>query len=104
MSISQHELSNINDSVPTAVIYAKNDLFGYTVEIRHQGQSRFLMETGTGASVYASIEQAKRAARSAGAKQAYAAYDTVYDETGTESSQAGRPRFDYQPVDLTTYY
>jgi|GEM_PF-2498055 len=104
MSISHLELPALDDSQPTAIIYAKNDLFGFTVEIRHQGSSHFISEKGKDAVSYASMEQAKRAARNAGAKTAYAAYDTVYDETGANSSQPGRTRFDYQAIDLTTYY
>lgn len=104
MSISQHELPALDDSSPTAIIYAKNDLFGFTVEMRHQGHSHFLMETSKEIALYASIEQAKRAARDAGAMKAYAAYDTVYDETGANNPQQGRTRFDYQTVDLSTYY
>lgn len=104
MSISQHELPNLDDTVPTAIIYAKNDLFGYTIEIRYRAKSYFIAEAENTVTVYASMEQAKRAARSAGAVQAYAAYDTVYDETGARFPQIGQPRFDYQPVDLATYY
>jgi hypothetical protein len=104
MSISHHELPNLDDSQPTAIIYAKNDLFGFTVEIRYQGRSHFVTETGEGSALYASLEQAKRAARDAGAVNGYAAYDTVYDETGANSAQPGRTRFDYQAVDLKTYY
>lgn len=104
MSISHHEFPSLDDSQPTAIIYAKNDLFGYTVEMRYQGRSYFLTDTGEGAALYASMEQAKRAARHAGAIKGYAAYDTVYDETGANNPQQGRTRFDYQAVDLSTYY
>ncbi len=104
MSISHQELPALDDSTPTAIIYAKNDLFGFTVEMRYQGQSYFLMETSNETALYASMEQAKRAARDAGAVKAYAAYDTVYDEMGTNNPQRDRTRFDYQIIDLDTYY
>ncbi|MDF2866566.1 MAG: hypothetical protein K0S11_36 [Gammaproteobacteria bacterium] len=104
MSISHQELPSLDDSVLTAIIYAKNDLFGFKVEMRYQGDSYFLTETGKETALYASIEQAKRAARDAGAVKAYAAYDTVYDEMGTKVPQQGKTRFDYQTIDLSTYY
>lgn len=104
MSISHHELPNMDESIPTAIIYAKNDLFAFTVEMRHQGNSYFLSERNHKPSIFASMEQAKRAARDAGAKKAYAAYDTIYDEAGFDHTQQTSHRFDYEPIALETYY
>ena len=87
-----------------ALRFPKNYLFAFTVELRHQGSSHFLHGHANSPAVFASMEQAKRAARSAGAKKAYAAYDTIYDETGLGKDQQANMRFDYQKVDLSTYY
>lgn len=104
MSISHHELPALDDSVPTAIIYTQSDLFSFTIEMRHQGRSHFLAERDNVPRQYASLEQAKRAARSAGAIKAFTACDTVYDEAGLSASQASQMRFDYAPVELDTYY
>ena len=101
-TISQNELS-INQNERVAIIYSIDDVSYYTVEIRFEGESYFIKHKKLPVT-YASINEAKKAARSHKAVTGYMALSSTYQEVGVSllDTDVKRARYDYMKIDLAT--
>lgn len=93
--------SPFNPRLKTAVIYAIEQLFAYTIEIK-EGNASYYISNKEGPVIFKNVEDARQAALKEGAKEAYLALSKTSQESDLSSfsSKKLEDRFDYSPIPL----
>lgn len=92
---------NMGDpNVKRAIIYAIDDLFGYTVEIKDKNKSYYLTN-GSEPILFNNMGDARQAAIKENVVEAYLALSKTYEETSlNDTPKKKEERFDYSVIGL----